>query len=119
MIKETDIKWLESILKATPEALKHIADNKSVAQNLFDAFSCLLIGEDIAKQLSYDRREDNIAGTNSLFWRPLIGIVMHLFSLYQLRNLLVGGLGQQAVQVLKHPLERLLRRALASAHLAT
>ena len=42
MIKETDIKWLESILKATPKALKHIADNKSVAQNLFDAFSCLL-----------------------------------------------------------------------------
>ena len=77
MIKETDIKWLESILKATPEALQHIADNKSVAQNLFDAFSCLLIGEDIAKQLSYDRREDNIAGTNSLFWRHLIGIVLY------------------------------------------
>ena len=38
MKKEMDIIWLESILKATPEALQHIADNKSVAQNLRDAF---------------------------------------------------------------------------------
>ena len=38
MIKEKDIIWLESILKATPDALQHIADNKSVAQNLRDAF---------------------------------------------------------------------------------
>ena len=38
MIKETNIIWLESILKATPDALQHIADNKSVAQNLRDAF---------------------------------------------------------------------------------
>lgn len=38
MIKETDTLWLESILKATPEALQCIADNKSVAQNLRDAF---------------------------------------------------------------------------------
>ena len=38
MIKDTDIIWLESILKATPEALQRIADNKSVAQNLRDAF---------------------------------------------------------------------------------
>ena len=38
MTKETDIIWLESILKATPEAVQHIADNKSVAQNLRDAF---------------------------------------------------------------------------------
>ena len=38
MIKETNIIWLESILKATPEALQHIANSKSVAQNLRDAF---------------------------------------------------------------------------------
>ena len=38
MIKETNLIWLESILKATPEALQRIADNKSVAQNLRDAF---------------------------------------------------------------------------------
>ena len=38
MIKDTDIIWLESILKATPEALQRIADNKSVALNLRDAF---------------------------------------------------------------------------------
>lgn len=38
MTKETDIIWLESILKTTPEALQRIADNKSVAQNLRDAF---------------------------------------------------------------------------------
>ena len=38
MIKGTDIIWLESILKATPDALQHIADNKSVAQNLRDTF---------------------------------------------------------------------------------
>ena len=38
MIKETDLIWLESILKATPDALQHIANNKSVAQNLRDAF---------------------------------------------------------------------------------
>ena len=33
-----DIIWLENLLKATPEALQHIANNKSVAQNLRDAF---------------------------------------------------------------------------------
>ena len=38
MKKETVLIWLESILKATPEALQRIADNKSVAQNLRDAF---------------------------------------------------------------------------------
>jgi hypothetical protein len=38
MIKEMDIIWLENLLKATPEALQHIANNKSVAQNLRDAF---------------------------------------------------------------------------------
>ena len=38
MTKEKDIIWVESILKATPNALQHIADNKSVAQNLRDAF---------------------------------------------------------------------------------
>ena len=37
-MKETDIIWLESILKVTPETLQRIADNKSVAQNLRDAF---------------------------------------------------------------------------------
>ena len=33
MKMKTDIIWPESILKATPEALQRIADNKSVAQN--------------------------------------------------------------------------------------
>ncbi len=50
-------------------------------------------------------------------WLHLTGMVLHDHSLYQLRNLLLGGLGQQPAQVLKHPLERLLWRAIA--HLAT